>query len=119
MTPVQVYKSHARKDHRGGDLISMHRIAFRPAHENTDKGRRNIVDLRKRARRALKASINLVQQRWGKLDRRKRSISSIHIYEIRPRVGEHGYDLSSDVLPYSPLWYRGSNAIVDAVGYSK
>jgi hypothetical protein len=36
MTPVQVYKSHARKDHRGGDLISMHRLAFRPAHENTD-----------------------------------------------------------------------------------
>src|SRR5437763_6930704 len=82
-------------------------------------GRRNIVDLRKRARRALKASIDLVQQRWGKLERRKRCTSSIHIYEIRPRVGEHGYDLSSDVLPYSPLWYRGSNAIVDAVGYAK
>ena len=81
--------------------------------------RRNIVDLRKRARRALKASINLVQQRWGKLDRRKPSSSSIHFYEIRPRPGEHGYDLSSDRLPYSPLWYRGSNAIVDAVGYAK
>ena len=81
--------------------------------------RRNIVDLRKRARRALKASIYLVQQRWGKLDRRKHSTSSIHVYEIRPRAGEHGYDLSSDMLPYSPLWYRGSNAIVDAVGYAK
>jgi hypothetical protein len=81
--------------------------------------RRSIVDLRKRARRALKASINLVQQRWGKLDGRKHSASFIHVYEIRPRVGEHGYDLSSDVLPYSPLWYRGSNAIVDAVGYAK
>jgi hypothetical protein len=23
------------------------------------------------------------------------------------------------MLPYSPLWYRGSNAIVDAVGYAK
>jgi hypothetical protein len=82
-------------------------------------GRRSIVDLRTRARHALKASINLVQQRWGKLDRRKHSTSSIHVYEIRPRAGEHGYDLSSDTLPYTPLWYRGSNAIVDAVGYAK
>ena len=83
------------------------------------KRRRNIVALKKRARRVLKASINLVQQRWGKLDRRKHSTRSIHIYEIRPRADKHGFDLSSDALPYSPLWYRGSNAIVDAVGYAK
>ena len=67
----------------------------------------------------LKASINLVQQRWDKLDRRKHSTRSIHIYEIRLRPDKHGFDLSSDALPYSPLWYRGSNAIVDAVGYAK
>ena len=42
--------------------------------------------------------------------------SSQHIYEIRPRADKHGFDLSSDTLPYSPLWYRGLNAIVDAVG---
>jgi hypothetical protein len=83
------------------------------------KRRRNIVDLKKRARRVLKASINLVQQRRGKLDRRKHSTTSIHIYEIRPRADKHGFDLSSDALRYSPLWYRGSNAIVDAVGYAK
>ena len=45
--------------------------------------RRKIIDLKKRARRVLKASINLVQQRWGKSDRRKHSTPSIHIYEIR------------------------------------
>jgi hypothetical protein len=83
------------------------------------KRRRNIVDLKKRARGVLKASINLVQQRWGKLDRRKHSTTSIHIYELRPRADKHGFDLSSDALRYSPLWYRGSNAIVDAVGYAK
>jgi hypothetical protein len=83
------------------------------------KRRRKIVDLRKRARRMLKASINLVQQRWGRLDRRKHSTRSIHIYEIRLRPDKHGFDLSSDALPYSPLWYRGSNAIADAVGYAK
>jgi hypothetical protein len=83
------------------------------------KRRRNIVDLKKRARRVLAASINLVQERWGKLDRRKHSIRSIDIYEIRPRADKHGFDLSGDALPYSPLWYRGSNAIVDAVAYAK
>jgi hypothetical protein len=81
--------------------------------------RRNIVSLKKRARCVLKASIKLVQERWGKLDRHKDSTSSIHIYEIRPRADKHGFDLSSDAIPYSPLWYRGSNAIVDAVGYAK
>ena len=83
------------------------------------KRRRNIVELKTRARRVLTASINLVQERWGKLDRRKRSNRSIHIYEIRSRADKHGFDLSGDALPYSPLWYRGSNAIVDAVGYAK
>ncbi len=83
------------------------------------KRRGNVVDLKKKARRVLTASISLVQQRWGKIDRRKRSAKFIHIYEIRPRLDKHGFDLSSDALPYSPLWYRGSNAIVDAVGYAK
>ena len=77
--------------------------------------RRNVIDLTKRAQHVLKASINLVQQRWSKSDRRKHSTPSIHIYEIRPRADKHGFDLSGDELRYSPLWYRGSNAIVDAV----
>src|SRR5215813_8933459 len=81
--------------------------------------RRNIIDLKKRARRVLKASINLVQQRWGNSGRRKHSTTSIHIYEIRPRADRHGFDLSSDALRYGPLWYRGPNAIVDAVAYAR
>ena len=44
---------------------------------------------------------------------------SMRIYEIRPRTGKHGFNLSSDALRYSPLWYRGSNPIVDAVGYAR
>ena len=67
----------------------------------------------------LTASLNLVQERWGKLNRHKHSTRSIHIYEIRLRADKHGFDLSSDTLPYSPLWYRGSNAIADAVAYAK
>ena len=67
----------------------------------------------------LKTSINLGQQRWRKSVRHKFSTRSIHIYEIRPRTDKHGFDLSSDALRYSPLWYRGSNPIVDAVGYAR
>ena len=81
--------------------------------------RRNNIDFKKRARRVLKASRNLLQQRWGKSDRRKHSTTFTHIYEIRPRADKHGFDLSSDALPYSPLWYRGSNAIVDAIHYAR
>ena len=77
--------------------------------------RQNVVELKKQARRVLKASIKLVQQHW---DRRKHSTTSIHIYEIRPRADKHGFDLSSDAL-CSPLWYRGPNAIGDAIHYAK
>jgi len=84
-----------------------------------EQRRRNFLDLKKRARRVLKASINLVQQHWNKSDRRKRSSSSIDVYEIRPRADKHGFDLSGDALRYSPLWYRGSNAIMDAVCFAR
>ena len=78
-----------------------------------------VVDLKKRAQRVLKAFIDLVQQRWGKSDGRKHSTRVIHIYEIRPRADKRGFDLSGDAFPYSPLWYRGPNAIVDAIRYVK
>ena len=77
--------------------------------------RRNNIDFNKRARGLLKSYLNFVQQGWGNPDRHKYSTRSIHIYEIRPRTDKHGFDLSSDALRYSPLWYRGSNPIVDAV----
>jgi len=84
-----------------------------------EERRRNILDFKKRAGRVVKASINLVQQRWRKSDKRKRSSISIDIYEIRPRAEMHGFDLSGDALRYSPLWYRGSNAVMDAIRYAR
>ena len=63
--------------------------------------------------------MRLVQQRWAESDRRKRSTTSIHIYEIRPRTDKHGVDLSGDRLPLSPLWYAGPNAISNAIKYVK
>jgi hypothetical protein len=81
--------------------------------------RQKAVDFTKGVRRLLKAPMRLVQQRWAESDRLKRSTTSIHIYEIRPRGDKHGVDLSSDLLPLSPLWYAGQNAISNAVGYAK
>jgi hypothetical protein len=37
----------------------------------------------------------------------------------RPRADKHGMDLISDVLPYSPLWYAGPNAISNAISFAK
>ena len=30
---------------------------------------------------------------------------SMHTYEIRPRIDDHGFDLISDALPSVRLWY--------------
>jgi hypothetical protein len=75
--------------------------------------RQKAVHLTKRAGRLLKASMKFVRQRWAESGRDKHSPSSIHVYEIRPRGDKRGFDLISDALPYSPLWYRGPNAIRD------
>jgi hypothetical protein len=97
---------------------SRHAVKAFPSHETLAQRRRNVVDLTKRAGRVLKASINLVQPRWAKPNRLKHSTTSVHVYEIRPRADKHGFDLISDALPYSPLWYRGSNAIRDAIEHA-
>jgi hypothetical protein len=43
----------------------------------------------------------------------------MHTYEVHPRKDHRGVDLISDALPYSPLWYRGPNAISDAINYAR
>ena len=43
---------------------------------------------------------------------------STHVYEVRPRADKRGVDLISDALPFGPLWYRGPNAIRDAIRYA-
>ena len=75
--------------------------------------------LTKRAGRLLKVSMKFVQQRWAKSGRDKHSTTSTYVYEIRPRADKHGIDLISDVLPYSPLWYAGTNAISNAISFAK
>jgi hypothetical protein len=81
--------------------------------------RQKAVFLRKRAGRLLKASTKFIQQRWAKSARDKHSPIPTHVYEIRPRADKHGVDLISNAIPYSPLWYRGPNAIRDAIDHAK
>ena len=81
--------------------------------------RQKAIRLTKRAGRLLKAPMKFVQHRWAKSDRDKHSTTFTHVYEIRPRADKRGVDLISDALPYSPLWYRGLNAIKDAIGHAK
>jgi hypothetical protein len=44
---------------------------------------------------------------------------SRHVYDVHPRKDKRGVNLISDVLPYSPLWYAGPNAISNAISFAK
>ena len=62
---------------------------------------------------------SLLKGKWQRIRPPARPTISTHVYEIRPRADKCGIDLISDVLPYSPLWYRGPNAIRDAINSAK
>jgi len=42
---------------------------------------------------------------------REGSISSQHLYEVRPRKDHHGVDLISDALPFGRPWHCEPNAV--------
>jgi hypothetical protein len=42
-----------------------------------------------------------------------------HVYEVRPHKDRRGVDLISDALPFGRLWYAGTNAVSNAIGYAK
>ena len=62
---------------------------------------------------------SFLKAKWQMMRPPVTSKTSTHVYEVRPRADKHGVDLISDALPYSPLWYRGPNAIRDAIGHAK
>jgi hypothetical protein len=45
--------------------------------------------------------------------------SPMHVYEVRPRKNHRGVDLISDALPFGRLWYAGTDASNNAIGYAK
>ena len=40
-------------------------------------------------------------------------------YEVRPRKHKRGFDLISNVLPFSRLWYGEPNSVSNAIDYGK
>jgi hypothetical protein len=41
------------------------------------------------------------------------------VYEVRPRKDREGFDLVSDLFRYGPIWYRGPDAVRNAIAYAK
>ena len=65
--------------------------------------------------------IEAIRQAFGGANNRMEmsAIPAQDVYEIRPREDRDGFDLISDAMPYSPLWYRGPNAIREAIVHAK
>jgi hypothetical protein len=40
-------------------------------------------------------------------------------YEVRPRQDRDGFDLTSELFRYGPIWYAGPDAIRNAIAYAK
>ena len=62
---------------------------------------------------------SFLKAKWQMMRPPMASKTSTHVYEVRPRADHSGVDLISDVLPFSPLWYAGPNAISNAIKYAK
>jgi hypothetical protein len=62
---------------------------------------------------------SFLKARWQMMWRPRRSTICTDVYEIRPRADKHGVNLVGDALPYSPMWYRGPKAIIDAIDHAK
>ena len=45
---------------------------------------------------------------------REGSVSSQHLYEVRPRKDHHSVDVISDALLFGRLWYGEPNAVSNA-----
>ena len=41
------------------------------------------------------------------------------VYEVRPRKDRDGFDLTSELFRYGPIWYAGPDAIRNAIAYAK
>src|SRR5438477_10135572 len=62
---------------------------------------------------------SFLKAKWQMMRPPVTSKTSTHVYEVRPRADHSGVDLISDVLPFSPLWYAGPNAISNAISFAK
>ena len=50
---------------------------------------------------------------------RSRGLGSRDLYEVRPRKDRDGFDLTSELFRYGPIWYAGPDAVRYAIAYAK
>ena len=50
---------------------------------------------------------------------RSLGLGSRDLYEVRPRKDRDGFDLTSELFRYGPIWYAGPDAIRHAIAYAK
>jgi hypothetical protein len=62
---------------------------------------------------------SFLKTKWQMIRPPVKPTIATQIYEIRPRADKRGVDLTSDALPFGPLWYPGLNAVKNAVRYAK
>src|SRR5262245_29294680 len=62
---------------------------------------------------------SFLKAKWQMMRRPKQQTIRTDVYEIRPRADKDGVDLVINVLPFSPMWYRGPKAIRDAIDHAK
>ena len=41
------------------------------------------------------------------------------VYEVRPRKNKDGFELTSNLFRYGPIWYAGPDAVRYAIAYAK
>ena len=53
-------------------------------------------------------------------EQRSRRLNADHDhYEVRPRKDRDGFDLTSKLFRYGPIWYAGPDAVRKAIAYAK
>ena len=41
------------------------------------------------------------------------------VYEVRPRKNKDGFELTTNLFTYPPIWYAGPDAVRYAIAYAK
>jgi hypothetical protein len=64
----------------------------------------------------MEQSLLKIVKRWRRYQLTGSRVSSMHVYEVRPRKDHRSVDLISHVLPFGRLWYEQAP---DAIDYAK
>jgi hypothetical protein len=113
MASGQLEKQHLPEDGATGRIQMS---SPRPVHPRRRKAIRR--QRRRKAANVCRLQTVMHDSGWNS-NRSSMMTSSQHVYEIRTRKDQRGFDLIGDRLPLGLLWFEGPEAIVDAVNYAK